>query len=86
MNNKSGMCTAALVLGIVGFFINPLYLVSTVGLVFGIIGLCEKPEPSNKGSALAGVILCPCAIILQLIIDTVLTICTLGVGGLSYCC
>ena len=68
------VCTLALVFGIIGFFCDPLYIITTAAFVLGIIGLVNNG--SKKGFALAGLICSICACCLQVIID----ICTLGIG------
>lgn len=52
---QSGMGIASLILGICGFFINPLAICSILAIIFGIIGVCKKNF--NKGCAIAGLIL-----------------------------
>ncbi|MCR5208643.1 MAG: zinc-ribbon domain-containing protein [Lachnospiraceae bacterium] len=68
------VCTLALVFGIIGFFCDPLYIITTAAFILGIIGLVNNG--SKKGFALAGLICSICACCLQVIID----ICTLGIG------
>lgn len=80
---KSGICIAALVLGIVAFFINPLYLVSITGLVMGIVGINQKPIPLNKSLGIWGIVLSSTALVIQLILDIILAAFT---GGMSFCC
>lgn len=68
------VCTLALVFGIIGFFCDPLYLITTAAFILGIIGLANGG--SKKGQALAGFICSICATCVQVIFD----ICTLGIG------
>ena len=68
------VCTLALVFGIVGFFCDPFYLITTAAFVLGIIGMANKGSKQNL--ALAGFICSIVATIFQVIFD----ICTLGIG------
>ena len=56
--NKSGLCTASLVLGIIclvtSFFFNLGFLPGVLGLIFGIVCLAKKKQP--KGRAKGGLI------------------------------
>lgn len=83
-NSKDGLCVASLVLGIVGFFLNPLYICSILAIVFGAIGTSAKGE--KAGQAKVGLILGIVTLILQFILDIILTIVTAGMGGVSFCC
>lgn len=83
-NSKDGMCVASLVLGIVGFFINPIYVVSILAIIFGAIGL--NSTGPNSGKAQTGIILGVIAICVQIALDCVLTLFTAGLGGVSFCC
>lgn len=83
-DSKDGMCMASLILGIVGFFINPVYICSILAIVFGAIGM--KSEGQNAGKAKVGLILGIVAIGIQILADTIITIITLGAGGFSFCC
>lgn len=81
---KNGLCTASLVLGILGFFINPCYIMSILAIVFGAVG---KGKPcSNAGQGRTGMILGIIAIIVQLVIDIIITIFSAGIGFVTFCC
>ena len=69
---KNGLCTAALVLGIASFFVDPMYLVSLTGLILGIVGITRKPTPTNKSCGVWGIILSSCGFVVQLILDILL--------------
>lgn len=69
------VCLLALIFGIVGFFFNPLYLVSLTALILGIIGHINMG--TKKNYALAGWILAIASFIVSLIIDI---FCTMGFG------
>ena len=69
------VCTLALVLGIVAFLINPIYLVSLAALILGIIG--HVNNGSKKNLAIAGWILAIVSFFTQLLVDL---FCTLGAG------
>lgn len=77
--NKT-FATIALVLGILSFFCNPMYLFSLGAVVLGIIALVIK-NGSGKGMAIAGIICGGISLVFWLIMDTVLAIFT---GGLSF--
>lgn len=83
-NSKDGLCVASFVLGIVGFFINPIYVVSILAIVFGAIGLNSKGPNAKKAEI--GLILGVIAICVQIALDVVLTLFTAGLGGVSFCC
>ena len=68
------VCTLALVFGIIGFFCDPFYIITTAAFILGIIGLANNG--SKKGQAMAGFICSICATCVQVIFD----ICTLGIG------
>lgn len=64
-NDSSGMCTASMVLGIVGFVLTFVVIgivPAIIGLVLGIIALVGKKP--KRGQAIAGVVLSGIAIIL----------------------
>lgn len=66
-NKISGLQTAALVMGILGFFIP---LTNVLAIIFGTITLKEKPN----GKALAGLILGIISLLITLIIILILSI------------
>lgn len=79
--NTIGM--VGMILGILGFFFNPLYLVSVAAIILSIIGVCKKNAP--KGLAIAGIILGGISMACQGIVDFLLTIFT-GIGIISIFC
>lgn len=83
-DSKDGLCMAGFILGIVGFFINPLYIVSILAIIFGAIGM--KSTSANAGKAKIGLILGIVAICVQIVVDLLLTVLTAGIGGVSFCC
>ncbi len=78
----TGVCTWALVCGIVAFFCNPLYLMPLAAIILGIIGIVNGG--SKKGMAIAGlicgIIAIPVQITLDLIVSGSMTVLTLGYG------
>jgi len=70
---ESGMGVAGMVLGIVGFFINPFSLCSILAVVFGIVGMCQSDK--KHGCATAALILGG----ISLVWDIVLSFCSGGV-------
>jgi|O827metagenome_2_1110793.scaffolds.fasta_scaffold117090_1 energy-converting hydrogenase Eha subunit C len=83
---KNGLCTAALVLGIASFFVDPMYLVSLTGLILGIVGITRKPTPTNKSCGVWGIILSSCGFVVQLILDILLSVFSAGIGAFSFFC
>ena len=83
-DTKDGLCITSLVLGIVGFLVNPLYIVSVLAIIFGAVGMNANGPQANK--AKVGLILGIIAVCLQVIVDFILTILTAGAGGVSFCC
>ncbi len=72
-DNKSGLATASLVLGIIGIALsfipiinNAAFVLGILALIFGIISLVKK---SNKGKSIAGLILGILAIIITLVMQ-----------------
>lgn len=82
--SKDGLCMASFILGIVGFFINPIYIVSILAIVFGAIG--QGSQSVNADKAKVGLILGIASIALQIVADLIITVCTFGMGGISFCC
>ncbi len=76
-----GLAITGMILGIVAFVFNPIYIVSILAIVFGAIGL----KSSKKGMATAGLICGIASFVGQLTFDVVFTILTLG-GGIFSCC
>ncbi len=78
----TGVCTWALITGIVAFFCNPLYLMPLAAIILGIIGIANGG--SKKGMAIAGlvcgIIAIPVQIGLDLLASSVITVGTLGYG------
>lgn len=83
-DTKDGLCIAALVLGIVGFFLNPIYACSVLAIIFGAIGM--KPNGPKSNMAKAGLGLGIGSLVLQFGMDLLITICTFGAGFFSFCC
>ena len=78
---KNGIGTAALICAIIAFIFNPFYILPSVAFILGvvglIVGLCtHKPV----GTSVAGLILSIGAYVVQIVVDTILTIITLGLG------
>ena len=78
----SGLAIASLVCGIASLIINPCYLVSLAAIVLGIIGLSLRC--GGKGMALAGLLVGSGSIVIWVIIDTIATIVSGGLGFFSY--
>lgn len=83
-DSKDTLSITSLILGIVGFLVNPLYIVSVLAIIFGAIGM--NSNGVHKGKGKVGLILGIIAICLQVVVDFILTIFTAGVGGISFCC
>ena len=82
-NSKDSLAITSLVLGIVGIFVNPLYIISVLAIIFGAIGMSSEV---HGGKAKAGLILGIVGIFVQVVLDFILTIFTAGMGGVSFCC
>ena len=65
----------SLILGIVGFFINPFYTVSIAGFILGVIGCVNSVN--YKTLATFGMIVSITSFVMQVIVDL---FCTLGFG------
>lgn len=79
-----GICIAALVLGIVGFFLNPCYIVSLLAIIFGFFG--QAKNNSKKAFAIWGWALGFAAIVLQIFGDLLVSFFSGGVGLFVFCC
>ncbi len=77
------LCVAALIAGIAGFFINPLYIVSIAAVVLGIIGIANKSD--GKTMAIAGICLGGVSLVSQFTLDLLLTIFSMGMGACTFC-
>lgn len=82
-NKASGVSVAALICGIFGFFCSPFYLVNLAAIILGIVGLATA-NGRPKGMATAGLILGITGAIWQFVMDIILTIFTMGFGGISF--
>ena len=70
---RNGIGTAALVLGIIGFLLSIIVLGGLLGIVaiiLGIVGLgrVRRGEATNRGSAIAGIVLGALAVILTAVL------------------
>ena len=83
-DSKDTLSITSLILGIVGFLVNPLYIVSVLAIIFGAIGMNSNGVHKDKGKI--GMILGIIAICVQVVVDFILTILTAGAGGVSFCC
>ena len=78
VKKTSSAATAALIFGIIAFFFNPMYIPSFVAIITGIIGISAKP--SNKSSAVVGLILGIVFALWQVILDIILLPFTFGLS------
>lgn len=74
-NSNSGLSTASLVLGIIAFFLNPLYICSILAIIFGSVS-------KNKTGLILGII----SLVLQFLLDIIITVFSLGMGAFTFCC
>ena len=77
MKQSTGLATASLVLGIASFFCNPLYLFGIAAIILGIIALCCG-QPA--GRSITGLVLGICGIAVQVILDLILSVFTMGMS------
>ncbi|MBO4474432.1 MAG: hypothetical protein J5750_05895 [Clostridiales bacterium] len=77
------VCVLALVFGILGFFLNPLYLVSVAAIVLGIIG--HANNGSKKTLGMVGWILGASSLAVQLLFDFICAATTCGIGSIAIC-
>lgn len=68
----------SLILGIVGFFFNPLWIVSGVSIGLAIASLAKKL--GNKGLAIGGLCAGAASLISQVFADTLITVLSMGLG------
>ena len=77
-NQKNGLATGSLVLGIISIFINPLLLTSLVGLILGVISIIRTPVQRTK--AIIGIVLSVVGAIIGIIVMSIL-FSALGAAG-----
>ena len=75
------LCVIAFVFGILGFFFDPLYLISLAAIIMGIIGHANMG--SKKTLGMLGWILGLASLICQIIFDFVCSVSTCGIGLVS---
>lgn len=75
------MGIAALVLGILAFFLNPCYISSVLAVIFGIIGM----KGPHRTMGMVGLILGIVSVVAQFAIDLIATIASFGVGAFTFC-
>lgn len=75
----SGISIAALVCAIVSIFFNPLYLISLLAIIFGIIGLLTSWN-RPKGCATAGLILGIIFLCIDFVFDLIMLPLTFGLS------
>ena len=66
-DSKDTLSITSLILGIVGFLVNPLYIVSVLAIIFGAIGMNSNGIHREKGKV--GLILGIIAVCLQVVVD-----------------
>ena len=75
---SSGFAVTSLILGILSIIgCNCLYLIPLLAVIFGIVALCTK---QSKGMAITGLVLGAVSLVLWPILDTVLSIFTMGIS------
>lgn len=77
------VCVLALVFGFLGFFFNPLYLISLTAIILGIIG--HANQGSKKTLGMVGWILGLASLCCQLFFDLVCAAATCGWGSIVFC-
>ena len=75
------MGVAALVLGILAFFLNPCYLCSIFAIILGAIGM----RGPFRSMAMVGMILGIVSLLVQVVFDIATTILSFGVGAFTFC-
>ena len=79
--SASPVSIVSMVLGIVAFFFNPFYASCLAAIVTGIVGLSTS-QGRPKGFAIAGLVLGGVALVMQFIVDLVLSFFTFGLSFL----
>lgn len=69
-NQKNGLATGSLVLGIISIFVNPLILTSIVGLILGVISVIRTPVQRTK--AIIGIVLSVLGAIIGIVVMSLL--------------
>ncbi|MBR2750760.1 MAG: hypothetical protein IKM88_17245 [Lachnospiraceae bacterium] len=75
------VCVLAFVFGVLGFFFDPLYLISLAAIILGIIG--HANNGTKKSLGMAGWILGICSCFFQIVMDYICMVSTCGVGAIS---
>ncbi len=80
--NRSGLCTAGMVLGIIGlvtsFIFNLGFIPCVIALIFSIICLAKRKQP--KGRAVAGLVTSIIGLIVGFIVSIILTVVLFSLG------
>ena len=79
---NNGFAIAALVCGLISFFINPVYTVSLAAIILGIVALAKKND--SKAMSIIGIVLGAVSIAFGVVVDLLLTIFTAGAGFCSF--
>lgn len=72
----------SLILGAVAFLVNPLYGLSIAAIICGAIGIATA-NGAPKTKAIIGLVLGIVSILFQCCLDSIITVCTAGIGGVS---
>ncbi|MBQ8546450.1 MAG: hypothetical protein IJ437_05880 [Clostridia bacterium] len=75
------MGIAALVLGILAFFLNPCYICSLLSIILGAVGM----RGPYRTMGMVGMILGIVSLVAQFAFDILTTIFSFGVGAFTFC-
>lgn len=75
------MGIAALILGILAFFVNPCYICSILSIVLGIVSM----RGPYRTMGMVGMILGIASVVVQLGMDILITIFSFGMGAFTFC-
>ena len=81
---KSGLCIAGLVFGVIAFMFNPCYILSLLAFIFGLIGLNKSTDPAYRGIGTAAWICGVASFGIQVLLDTLSTIFSMGIGAFTF--
>ena len=84
--SRANVCgTISLTMALISIIFNPLYILPNVAFILGVVGLIVGlVSKKSVGSAVAGIITSIVAVVIQIVVDTVLTLISLGLLGFVF--
>jgi len=77
---KNGLAIAGFVIACVSVFFDPCLILSIIGFIFGIVGMNNSTDKTYRGLGLAAIIISIATLVIQSLVDLIITISTFGTG------